>query len=55
LNIPGAVKTVDGNVTVSIGIGLTAPTQEAKIESLVNAADQALYRAKKDGRNCWRA
>jgi diguanylate cyclase (GGDEF)-like protein len=54
LNIPGAIKTVGGNVTVSIGIGLTAPTQEAKMESLINAADQALYRAKKDGRNCWR-
>jgi diguanylate cyclase (GGDEF)-like protein len=54
LSIPSAVKTVGGNVTVSIGIGLVAPSEETKPESLVNAADQALYRAKKDGRNCWR-
>ena len=54
MNIPGAVKTSDGNVTVSIGIGLMTPTVDAKLESLINVADQALYRAKKDGRNCWR-
>ena len=54
LNIPGAIKTSDGKVTVSIGIGLMKPTIEAKLETLVNIADQALYRAKKDGRNCWR-
>jgi diguanylate cyclase (GGDEF)-like protein len=54
LNIPGAVKTLDGNVTVSIGIGVVSPTEDARPESLVNEADQALYHAKKDGRNCWR-
>lgn len=55
LNIPGAIKTTDGKVTVSIGIGLMKPTEEAKLETLINVADQALYRAKKEGRNCWRA
>lgn len=54
LNIPGAIKTSDGMVTVSIGIGLMKPTMDTKLETLVNVADQALYRAKKDGRNCWR-
>lgn len=54
LKIPSAVKTIGGNVTVSIGIGLITPADGIKPESLVNAADQALYRAKKDGRNCWR-
>jgi len=54
LAIPGAVKTTDGYVTVSIGIGVTFPKEEMKLECLVNAADQALYRAKKEGRNCWR-
>jgi len=54
MNIPGAVKTTDGNVTVSIGIGLTTPPKDMKLESLINVADQALYRAKKEGRNCWR-
>lgn len=54
LNIPGAIKTTDGKVTVSIGIGLMKPMEETKLETLINVADQALYRAKKDGRNCWR-
>ncbi len=54
LGIPGAVKTPDGYVTVSIGIGVTCPKEDMKLEFLVNAADQALYRAKKEGRNCWR-
>ena len=55
LGIPGAVKTTDGYVTVSIGIGVAYPSEGMKLESLVNAADQALYRAKKEGRNCWRS
>lgn len=54
MNIPGAVKTTGGNVTVSIGIALMNPEMDMKLESLINTADQALYRAKKDGRNCWR-
>lgn len=54
LGIASAIKNTDGNVTVSIGIGLLIPTQEMKPEILVNLADQALYRAKKDGRNCYR-
>lgn len=54
MNIPGAVRTTNGNVTVSIGIGLMTPEKDMKLESLINTADQALYRAKKDGRNCWR-
>ncbi|MDD3168768.1 MAG: GGDEF domain-containing protein [Eubacteriales bacterium] len=54
LNIPGAIKTPDGKITVSIGIGMMSPTMDSKLETLVNMADQALYRAKKDGRNCWR-
>lgn len=55
LGIPGAVKTTDGCVTVSIGIGVAYPTADMRLEFLVNAADQALYRAKKEGRNCWRS
>lgn len=54
LDIPSAIRNVEGKVTVSIGIGIVAPKADAKPESLVNAADQALYRAKKEGRNCWR-
>lgn len=54
LSIPSAVKTIGGYVTVSVGIGLITPLEDTKPESLINVADQALYRAKKDGRNCWR-
>lgn len=54
LGIPSAIRNDEGKVTVSIGIGIVTPTEDAKPESLVNIADQALYRAKKEGRNCWR-
>ena len=54
LGISSAIKTTEGNVTVSIGIGLITPMKDMKPETLVNIADQALYRAKKDGRNCYR-
>lgn len=41
-------------VSVSIGIGIMTPQSDTKPETLINVADQALYRAKKDGRNCFR-
>lgn len=39
------------NVTVSIGVGTRKPEGEVSIHSLFDRADQALYRAKAQGRN----
>lgn len=38
-------------VTVSLGVAATIPDKNTHADSLINAADQALYQAKKDGRN----
>lgn len=48
--LAGMEGTAAENVTVSIGIASLAPTMR-RIEDLVQAADQALYRAKDQGRN----
>ena len=40
-------------VTLSIGIASMVPRTEARPDSLVQAADAALYRAKNNGRNRW--
>ncbi len=45
---------LEGRVSVSIGIGRMIPVKGAEPDSLINAADQALYRAKKEGRDCYR-
>ena len=36
---------------VTISIGITPTQHEEKLESLIGEADQALYRAKEQGRN----
>jgi diguanylate cyclase (GGDEF)-like protein/PAS domain S-box-containing protein len=41
-----------GRVTVSIGVAALIPGPDASPQQLVEAADQALYEAKKLGRNC---
>ena len=38
-------------VTVSIGITTQSPDLPVEIDTLINAADRALYRAKRNGRN----
>jgi diguanylate cyclase (GGDEF)-like protein len=38
-------------VTVSLGVAVTIPDKNTHPDNLINAADQALYQAKKDGRN----
>lgn len=44
-------SSVDGMVTVSIGIASGVPTCSTTPEQLLNAADTALYQAKQSGRN----
>lgn len=50
------VSPRDGEILrMSVSIGATCNRlQDARIESLMDRADQALYRAKSDGRNCLR-
>lgn len=45
-------KSPLGLVTVSVGVALSTPLDDAGPESLLRAADDALYRAKRRGRDC---
>jgi diguanylate cyclase (GGDEF)-like protein len=44
--------TTDQNISLTVSIGLAAYPEDAdSVQSLVSAADQALYVAKSEGRN----
>jgi len=45
---------VCGTVTISMGIRTAAPEEALSPESIIREADEALYEAKKSGRNCFR-
>jgi len=47
---PGQDTQPDGKVTVSLGV-VTFPQDGSTRGTLMQRADQALYRAKQDGRN----
>ncbi len=49
---PARIDGVDHNVLVSVGIALY-PSDGQTIEDLTDAADRALYQAKRQGRNRW--
>ncbi|MCR8636024.1 PAS domain S-box protein [Paenibacillus radicis (ex Xue et al. 2023)] len=51
LAIPHAASTVSGHVTVSIGIAAAVPNPLIDRNKLIEQADQALYKAKMNGRN----
>ena len=51
LRIPHEQSRVSSAVTCSMGIAATLPTAGNTAESLITAADQALYQAKAQGRN----
>ncbi len=48
---PGHSVRSSGVVTVSIGLATSTACRESSVHHLVEAADQAMYRAKNDGRN----
>ncbi|MDM8523824.1 diguanylate cyclase [Desulfococcaceae bacterium HSG8] len=51
LNIPHAASSVSSCITLSIGVSCTIPMGTGSPDMLINAADQALYEVKKQGRN----
>jgi len=53
LSLPHVNSMVAGieRVSVSIGVALHENSQELELKSLLRQADQALYRAKGEGRN----
>lgn len=52
LRIPHQNSLVHGCITLSLGVTSILPTPAASPAQLVAAADQALYQAKQQGRNC---
>lgn len=53
LNIPHAMSPDIGRISISIGVAVGHPTQDDNPADLLNAADEALYRAKDLGRDRW--
>ncbi|MCW2277978.1 diguanylate cyclase domain-containing protein [Heliophilum fasciatum] len=49
--LPHRGSLIEDHVTVSVGVACTIPGGEERPESLITRADQALYHAKKSGRN----
>src|SRR5918998_1347920 len=51
LQIPHKARTPFGVVTISVGLAVLPPDEERPVEDLLKVADDALYEAKKAGRN----
>ena len=54
LRIPHAKSPVSQYVTLSLGVASTIPRLYASSQKLIGAADEALYQAKAEGRDCLR-
>lgn len=50
-HIPHTVSTISDYITISLGTATIIPTNKKKPASLIAAADEALYKAKRNGRN----
>ena len=51
LRLPNSGYRVSDVLTVSIGTASVVPTLQSSLADFVASADQALYRAKQEGRN----
>lgn len=51
LQIPHATSRVSAGVTASLGVAAILPTGDVQAQALIAAADEALYKAKQNGRN----
>lgn len=51
LDIPHSVSGTQGRVTISLGVATLLPAPDINEKDLIRMADQALYRAKAEGRN----
>lgn len=51
LQIPHAYSSAGNTVTISLGVATIIPDRNSSSSALVKAADDALYRSKKSGRN----
>lgn len=49
--IPHEPSTINDYITISLGIAAMIPSARKSKESLIGAADEALYKAKRNGRN----
>jgi len=52
-NIPYPGSPLSDRITVSLGISTFSPQTDLHIDSGLFSADQALYQAKRNGRNCF--
>jgi diguanylate cyclase (GGDEF)-like protein len=51
LNIPHSGSSVGNIATISVGVAAIVPDEGSSVQQLIERADQALYRAKAEGRN----
>lgn len=51
LEIEHAASPVSTRVTISLGVARALPEKDSEPDGLISAADKALYRAKREGRN----
>lgn len=51
LNVPNSASPVSHGVTISVGVSTCRPKAGASVEKLIEAADHALYEAKRKGRD----
>ncbi|HEY9837819.1 MAG TPA: diguanylate cyclase, partial [Vampirovibrionales bacterium] len=52
LQVPHRASPTCGYITLSVGIATVTPRVESSLETLIQEADRALYRAKDQGRDC---